>query len=166
MTWKDPSNGYLPYPGADDKRRYFQPIRNSYFLAHHCFGSRAPLVTGNIYDLAQKVGLHDISLVGQILVHLRDPLEALRQVTLATQERIIITEGSFQSDAPMAVFLGGNGNFYSWWHLSDRFYRDFLPILGFEIESVTQAQYRCNNVQLCGDVDLWTFVARRRTASG
>jgi hypothetical protein len=152
---------YLPYPNADENRKYFQTIRNSYVFAHHAFRSNARLITGDISQLSKTVEPHDISIVGQILVHLRDPLEAIRQVSLVTKERMIITEGSFESEAPIAVFLGGKGNHFSWWHLSDKFYREYLPILGFEIESATKADYRCNDSRLRGDVTLWTFVAKR-----
>jgi hypothetical protein len=152
---------YVPYPDAKNEHRYFQPVRNSYHFAHRRLGSKARLVTGDIYGLSHQVEPHDLSMVGQILVHLRDPLEALRQVSIVTRERMIITEGSFESQAPMAVFLGGKGNYYSWWHLSEQLYREYIPILGFEIERVTKGEYQCNDARLRGDVRLWTFVARR-----
>jgi hypothetical protein len=156
---------YLPSPDRDEEirsqRTFFPMMRNSYHLSRQLLGSKAVLVTGSIYDLASRVEAHQVSLIGQILVHLRDPLEALRQIALVTSETMIITEGSFHSDSPTAVFLGGKGNFYSFWHLSDEFYRQYLPILGFEVTAITKSNYRCNLECLRGDVEVWTVVARR-----
>jgi len=155
---------YVSYPNIDDLKvdaRGFQRLRNSYWLSHHLLRSHAQLVTGDIYEISRKVSPHDVSIVGQILVHLRDPLEALRQVALVTKETMIIVEGSFESAAPTTVFLGGNGNYHSFWHLSDQFYRQYLPILGFEIAKISKADYRCNHNSMPPDVTVWTFIARR-----
>jgi hypothetical protein len=40
-------------------------------------------------EISRKVSPHDISIVGQILVHLRNPLESLRQVALVTKKTMI-----------------------------------------------------------------------------
>jgi hypothetical protein len=74
---------------------------------------------------------------------------------------MIIAEGSFHSDSPIAVFLGGKGNYYSFWHLSDELYRQYLPILGFQVTAITKSNYRCNDECLRGDIEVWTVVARR-----
>jgi predicted nucleic acid-binding Zn ribbon protein len=64
------------------------------------------MIYGDIYHLAAAEPPCDVVLIGQILVHLRDPLEALRQASLVARETLVITEGSFEADQPLAVFLG------------------------------------------------------------
>src|SRR5258708_10718943 len=52
----------------------------------------------------------DVVIVGQILVHLRDPLGALHQAALAAKETLVIVEGIPEGpspDIPVAYFLGG-----------------------------------------------------------
>jgi hypothetical protein len=125
--------------------------------------SRANLVLGDIYSMSESVKQHDVVLVGQILVHLRDPLVALQQAAKVTKDTLIITEGSFESEAPLQVFLGDK-SYYSWWHLSTGLYRTYLNMLGFDVVSVTNGKFLCLHEDIPGDVDLWTFVAKRRVS--
>jgi hypothetical protein len=115
--------------------------------------------TGDIYRLSEQVPAHDVVLIGQILVHLRDPLEVLRQASLVAKDTLIVTEGSFRSDQPVSIFLGSEQNWYSWWHISDELYRRWLTLLGLEIVSVTQNKFICT--QLTDLSEVWTYVARR-----
>ena len=101
-------------------------------------------------------------MVGQIFVHLRDPLEALHQASLVATTHLIITEGSFTSERPMAVFYGDRYRPYAWWHLSDSMYKQWLGLLGFDIISITPGKYRCNYPVDNGTEELWTYVAKRR----
>jgi hypothetical protein len=88
--------------------------------------------------LSELVPKHDIVLVGQILVHLRDPLGALYQASLAANEYLVITEGSFESPTPSALFLGRDGNEMTWWHLSDTIYGQWLSLVGFDVVSTSK----------------------------
>src|SRR5262245_40056766 len=116
---------YLPVPDRDREffdesltaqaPSHYMRLRNSYRLAHALLDSQARAIYGDIYRLSELVPACDVVLVGQLLVHLRDPLEALRQASLLAKETLIITEGSFESDQPLAIFLGP-GHYYAWWH--------------------------------------------------
>jgi hypothetical protein len=139
----------------------FRRLRNGYAFSHSKLGSRAKLTLGDIYSMSESVVPHDVVLVGQILVHLRDPFLALQQAAKATKDTLIITEGSFESDQPLQVFLGAQ-SYYSWWHLSTGLYKTYLSMLGFDVVSVTKGQFTCLQ-DMPGQVDLWTFVARRVT---
>ena len=75
---------------------HFRRLRNGYAFSHALLESKANLVLGDIYSMSQSVQPHDIVLVGQILVHLRDPLIALQQAAKVTKDTLIITEGSFE----------------------------------------------------------------------
>lgn len=137
-------------------------MARGYWFAHRCFGSRAKAVYGDVYKLSELVPQHDIVVMGQILAHLRDPLEAIRHASLVARDTLIISEGSFEADAPLSVFLGGADNLWLWWHLSVPLYRHWLSILGFDVTQAAKHQYRCNHPAMPRDVDVWTFVARRR----
>jgi len=154
------------FPAGEAERakheRYWLGMVNGYRFAHRCLGSRAAAVYGDVHHLAEQVPQHDVVLLGQILVHLRDPLAALRQATLVARETLIIAEGSFEAEAPLAVFLGGGGTDQSWWHLSVPLYRKFLALFGFDLAQAAKQSYRCNDPVLPRDVDVWTFVAHRR----
>ncbi len=145
---------------AEDLRR----VKNSYWFSHHHFKSRAKVVHGNIRNLSAIVPPSDVVLLGQILVHLRDPLDTIRQASILAGEHLVIIEGSFESDGSIAAFLGtGDGTgIHSWWHLSAGLYHRWLSVLGFEIIQTTKNKYRCNDPSLLGDVEVWTFVARRK----
>lgn len=135
---------------------------NSYWFAHRALNSKAKAVYGDIYQLSQIAPRSDIVIIGQILVHIRDPLEVLRHASLLAGERLIIIEGSFESEQPSAVFLGGKGNYYSWWHLSVQFYREYLDILGFEVVRANKGRYHVDHPDVPQDVEVWTIVAERR----
>jgi SAM-dependent methyltransferase len=157
---------YNPSAGAafrEQRKDLFMRRRCSYQFAHKAFGSRAVLVEGDIYQLSTQVPVCDVAIVGQILVHLRDPLEALRQASLVTKETMIIAEGSFDSHGrPLAVFLGENTK-NAWWHLSPEVYRIWLHMLGFDLNKTSKNQYKylAEDAQW-HDGEVWTFVAMRR----
>jgi hypothetical protein len=137
-------------------------MRNGFHLAHAAHKSNSQLITGDIYTMSEVAPRCDIVLVGQILVHLRDPLAALHEAAKLSADYLIVTEGSFESSTPSALFLGRDGNEMTWWHYSVDLYRVWFDILGFELTSVTKAFYRCNAPGMSPQVMLWTFVARRR----
>ena len=84
-----------------------------------------------------------IVFVSEILVHLRDPLGALHQASLAAKEHLVIVEGvdaAPATDFPIARFLGAQIP-YGWWILSLPLYQALLPKLGFSITSVKTGEY-------------------------
>ncbi len=147
---------------AENFAEPFDREKRGFWLAHRLYGSKSKVVYGDVYRLAGHLSGADIVIAGQILVHLRDPLQALWQFARAAAETLVIVEGSFESSAPTAVFVGGsegNENQYSWFHFSTGFYRQYLAILGFEIESVNRNEYLCPLENR--ETEVWTFVSRR-----
>ena len=140
----------------------FRRMRNGYWLSHAAFKSKAKTIYGDGYRLSEIAPMHDVTMVGQILVHLRDPLEALRQASLVAKTHLVITEGSFASERPVAVFYGDDESPYAWWNLSDALYKKWLAQLGFDLISVIRNKYRCNYPADNGMEELWTYVAKRR----
>src|SRR5262249_5796581 len=132
-----------------------------YMIAHRAFNSRAVIARGSIYRLSQLVPTHDVVIVGQILVHLRDPWTALRETAACCADTLIIIEGSFKAKQPVATFVGG-GAATGYWHISNALYRDWLDTLGFTIASEASALYECRHPRTAREHRIWTFVARRK----
>jgi len=146
-------------PGLEVSESLFKALQNSYLLAHHLLNSKAVRILGDIYRLGDFAPTSDVVIVGQILVHLRDPFGALMQIARCAADTLIIVEGMFDHPDPIVAYLGGATPF-SWFHFSTKVYREFLPKLGFEIVSISPGKYRC--VELDKDEAVWTLVARRR----
>jgi hypothetical protein len=137
-------------------------MKNGYWLAHRLLKSSSRVVYGDIYDLSHHVEPADVVFIGQILVHLRDPLEALRQASLVARDYLIISEGMIRNEKPVGFFCGGReiGNCYGWWHFSPELYRQYLDILGFDIESYSENDFYCGPVNR--SIPISTIVTRRR----
>lgn len=144
---------------ADDP--YRTGMRRSYWLCHERLGSSAAVVYGDVYKVGDHVSGADVVIVGQILVHQRDPLEALLQCARVADETLVIVEGSFDSNQPVMKFCGLNGIHYSWFLLSSAMYVEYLRLLGFELTSVTNNRYRCTHADATPEMEIWTYVARR-----
>ncbi len=150
----------------DERPEYFaEPFerwKRGFWLAHKLYDSKAKAVYGDVYELAEHVTGADVVIVGQILVHLRDALGALLQCARVAGETLVIVEGSFEADRPLAVFVGGGAgteNQYSWFHFSSGLYRDYLSILGFRVTSVSRHTYHCLSARC--ETEVWTTVATR-----
>jgi SAM-dependent methyltransferase len=66
-----------PEASALTTSAFLARLRNSYWMVHQATGSKAQAVYGDVYALPESMGLFDVVVVGQILIHLRDPLAAL-----------------------------------------------------------------------------------------
>jgi len=151
-------------PGTDAaaKRAEILKLHNSYDLAHHLYGSRATRAFGDACELSKHVAPHDIVLIAQMLVHVRDPLLVLQEACKVAKEKLIIVEGSFEHPEPIAKFYGAQfPGTNSWWHLSSTLYRDALSLFGFTVTSAGYGTYQCNHPGARGMQQIWTFVAER-----
>lgn len=143
----------------------FERQRNSYWLSYRDLGSKARCVYGDVYDIDETVGVFDVVLVGQILIHLRDGISALTAAASVCRDTIVITEGSFENDTPIAALAGRADTpevAYAWYQYSTGWYREVLTMLGFTVVSCTTAAYSCVHPDMESEsVDLTTVAARR-----
>lgn len=152
-------------PGTDvaAKMELNEKMRRGYWFVHSQLKSKAKVIYGDVIRLSEQVPSSDIVMLGQILIHLKDPVEAIRQACLTAKETVIIAEGSWQSDAPFARFNGGQFRATnSWWHLSTALYRELFDLFGFEVSIQKPGLYRCNHPDCAGDMEIWTLVANRK----
>src|SRR5258708_504305 len=88
----------VPFAGLDlasarlRMRDHIEKVKNGWWFAHRLFGSRARAVYGNIYEIPEAIGPVDISTFGSVLLHLRDPFQALYSALRLTRETVIVTE--------------------------------------------------------------------------
>src|ERR1700730_9504353 len=147
---------------SESPRSFYEKLLRSYWFSHNAYGSSAKMIYGDIYKMAEQVPHVDVVLLAQILVHLERPLQAIAQAALAAKETLIIVDGSFEDERPLAVFIGGDGAYFNWYHHSVGFYRKFLPIVGFELISAKKNSYRTSHPHVHPNQEVWTFIAERR----
>ena len=120
----------------------FDKLKNAYWLAHRVLGSRSRAFYGDVYDLPPELGEFDVGVIGQILVHLSDPVRALASVLARCREQLVITEGMIDDDKPTMTLASG-GNESAWWRGSTGLYREVLATAGWQIERIERQRFRC-----------------------
>jgi tRNA (mo5U34)-methyltransferase len=77
-------------------------------------------VTKNIYDLDSSFGQFDVVICGSLLLHLPDPVGALRALRSVTGERLILssaaTNDSATTDQPVCHFFGDRAAEADYWY--------------------------------------------------
>ena len=147
-----------------DTAAFIDRLKNSYWFAHRQLGSRSRALYGNIYELDTYGHHFDVAVIGQVLVHLKDPVNAIAAVARVCGETLVITEGTIDSTTPemrLCAQAAHGGPGYMWWLCSVPFYREVLTMQGFEIVRVTQDTFSCESSHCTGQIPLTTIIARR-----
>jgi hypothetical protein len=90
-----------------ESREFYSKLNNSFRFAGRILGYSPQLVLGNIYKLQDLVQTNQISIVGAILVHLRDPFQALANVASRTSETIVVVERYYETTEYHALLSAG-----------------------------------------------------------
>lgn len=146
----------------DDK--WLDGVKRSYWYAHNALLSKNRVVYGDIYNLPKELGLFDIAIIGQFLVHNRSGIDVLQAVAKNTSDYLIITEGVWQIEEPAAKFIGRAdrpSDFYSYWLYSPAFYYEVMGMLGFKCERFKMGSFYCGHEGYKQDMNLGIFVFRR-----
>lgn len=82
-------------------------------------------VQKNLYDLDASFGTFDLVICGSLLLHLPDPVGAVRALRSVTGRRLVVStaavSGSANATEPVCHFLGqraGDGDYWAYWALS------------------------------------------------
>jgi SAM-dependent methyltransferase len=151
-----------PEASTQEISEFLVRLRNSYWMAHKALGSKAQAVYGDVYALPKTIGLFDVVVVGQILIHLRDPLAALTSIASQCRDILVLTEGFVSTDERIAELAGSvEGPDWMWWQWSIGTASEVLRMLGFGVVKREMRRYRCNNEYCKGEVPLWTLVAKK-----
>ena len=138
-------------------------VKNGYWLAHRALGSRAKVYYGDVYDLPPELGLFDVSVVGMLLGHIRDPMQALISIARRTKGDLIVVDRGPEDARPIGVFApdpATSAPANIWWSLSDACITRMMNVLGFKV-TATVAPHRCTDGTILSDLPLTTFIGRR-----
>jgi 2-polyprenyl-3-methyl-5-hydroxy-6-metoxy-1,4-benzoquinol methylase len=139
-----PFKDKLHYRDPENQNVELEQWKNAYWLCHRLLNSKARVHYGNIYDLPAELGQFDIALVGSVLEHLSDPINALAAISRLVRETIVIVSPIIQSEERIARFEGladHPDNDFTWWTYSTGLYREVFKMLGFSIDRITESQY-------------------------
>jgi SAM-dependent methyltransferase len=118
--------------------------KNAYWLCHRLLDSKADVLYGNIHALPIELGTFEVTIVGSVLEHLRDPVSALESIARVTGNTLVLVTPMLETDEPIARFeprAAVPAQDFTWWTYSAGLYRELLGILGFRIERITRAEY-------------------------
>jgi 2-polyprenyl-3-methyl-5-hydroxy-6-metoxy-1,4-benzoquinol methylase len=125
--------------------RFYDMMKNSYWLSHRLTGSRARVHYGNIYKLPETLGQFDVVLIGSVVEHLSDQISALASVARLAADTMIINTPYLDTEEKIAGFLPSADKpqaDYSWWYYSLGTYREVFTMLGFRIERIVWDWHR------------------------
>ena len=173
----DVSIDVMPIRGREDpeqRRRVMQDTidrnHDAWWYLHRTIGSSAKFVQGNIYDMPADLGSFDITLVGAILLHLREPWGALSQAARRTSETMIVTEPLQDDWQPpesniMRFSPSAEHHLTNWWSIYPGAVVSMLSRLGFgRTETTMHTQHHHLAHDMASDaVDqrMYTVVGRR-----
>jgi SAM-dependent methyltransferase len=134
-----------------DHRVHLAKLNNAFWLCHRLLGSRARVIYGTIYALPEGIGGIDIATFGCVLLHLRDPFQAVANAARLTRQTLIITEPLVVRSRLKRLLLrrvaGPALLFFpryrtatpltTWWMLTPEVIQHWLGVLGFEDTVVT-----------------------------
>jgi tRNA (mo5U34)-methyltransferase len=112
-----------PVRAAMDPATLATPLGRGFAIAHAALASRVERRTGSVYRLdPAEWGSFDVSHIGNVLVHLRDPALALQRLRAVTEGMAIISEVVDEDldglgDVPLMRYMGGQIN-CNWWRYS------------------------------------------------
>ncbi len=166
----------LPVKGIDqpDERiRVMQETidrnHDGWWYLHRTLGSSARFVQGNIYDMPADLGTFDITVVGAILLHLREPWGALAQAARRTSDTMIVTE-PLQDDLDppetniMRFSPSAEHHLTNWWSIYPGAVVSMLGRLGFGQTVTTMHSQRHHLAHDLGadaiDQPMYTVVGR------
>jgi O-methyltransferase len=142
---------FVPYPAErleevfGPRRIVMQQLKNSYWLSHAAFRSKANVFYGDVYNLPAALGKFDVAVMAAVLLHCRDPLRIVEECGKLANTLVIVDKFYPDLDgAPLCRLAPTPENFlwHTWWHFSTQFFTQFLAVMGFaRSEASTHQQY-------------------------
>jgi len=129
----------------ESNRGNIERIKNSYWLCHRTFGSKAKVHYGNAYDLPAELGKFDVSVLACVLLHNKNPLSIIENCARLTRETMVIVEPIREHQLSSAEILprGDKPWWDTWWGFSPKFFVDVLRSIGFADSMVTFHTQQC-----------------------
>lgn len=135
----DPADYHLPEPAQTDgdPMAEVEAGKRAFETAHAALGSRVQRVYRSVYDLdPAEHGTFDLVVVGTLLLHLRDPVGALRAIRACTTGSLIVNDVvpaglASLSRRPLAELLMRDGPF--WWVANPAGLQRMVEAAGFRV---------------------------------
>lgn len=123
------------------------PIGQGFAIAREALASRVHPLHCNVYDLApERHGTFDLVHCGDLLLHLRDPARALRNLRLVTRGCALVSDCIYpdldrHDDVPLVQYEGGRGD-NIWWRFGATALRTMIEDAGFaRVEEIARFRY-------------------------
>jgi hypothetical protein len=134
---------------------------NAWWFVHRVIDSKARVVYGSVYDIPAAIGPVDVSTVCSVLLHFRDPFQALYKASLLTRDTMIVTDlVSPTANEKLMHFrpvADDKEPWDTWWWISEALVVEMLAVLGFADTTITHHEQQHS----AGPADLFTVVGRR-----
>lgn len=125
-------------PAASPVPQEAMPSVARFNLAHEALGSRVQWVAGSVYDLTPAtLGSFDFAFIGSMLLHLRDPVQALAAVRTVVRGELLVNEAVslpltlLRPWWPAARLVGAVQP--AWWVPNVAGLRRFVETAGFQV---------------------------------
>ncbi|MBL8702111.1 MAG: methyltransferase domain-containing protein [Alphaproteobacteria bacterium] len=112
-------------------------LGRGFVIAHAALGSRVERRIGSVYTMAaEQWGTYDLTHIGNVLVHLRDPAHALARMRGVTRGTAIISETvdpdlDWQPGVSLIEYRGGTVN-CNWWRFGEQSLVQMVRDAGFD----------------------------------
>ncbi len=169
----DCHNDLIPYGREvtdeirDSAMKFISTVQRSWWWTKVEHDLQAQVAYGTVYDLPDDLGEFDVSVLGAVLLHLRDPFGAMMQVAARTTETIVVTDLEPPrpwSDTEMR-FNPVEGDHSSWWTITPGAMRRMLSNVGFTDQTITRhvQWHRPSHVLTAEPIEMsmYTIVAHR-----
>ncbi len=121
-----------------------QPRSAGFHLLHDLLGSNVVWTPGSIYDVADLgLGQFDFVVLGNLLIHLRDPVRALDAVRRVVGGKLLVADELYLQTQLLSrrrpLFqLRGMGRDFQWWLANEAGMRQMLHCGGFTVEQTSK----------------------------
>ena len=144
-----------------DHRSMMRKLSNSYWFCHRAFSSKARVHYGSAYAVPPRLGEFDISVLGCVLQHNKNPLHIIENCARVTGETMIVVEAFRERplSLPAAEFLPSDYSrgWHTWWGFTPAFFVNVLHSMGF-----THSRVSFHTQKGFGEpAELFTVVASR-----
>jgi len=135
-----PYPSYIMDPVYAPRRQHMARIKNSWWLTHAAYRSKAEIVYTDVYKLPNELGIFDIAVMGLVLLHCHSPFQIIEQCAKRANS-IVITDfyDPGLEGRPICKLLPDSRNriWDTWWAFSTDIITQFLGIIGFTSISVS-----------------------------
>lgn len=176
-----PVNGVDLQEAESELMDHTRRTTNAWWYLHRLYGSSARLVHGDIYRMPDDLGTFDVTTLGCILVHTKEPFRVLEQAAQHTDNTIVVTEqfhagleGTTDAVMQFGADVANPGPSVGWWQYSPGAIIRMLWRLGFRYTEIVRHSQRYRLPDSAGarsaespviELPLFTVIAERADTS-